>query len=73
MSTDKRRINVTLNHTVDRVLEKVARRDGVPLATKAAELLQFALEVEEDQVWDALASARDRKGARFVSHQDAWV
>lgn len=73
MSTDKRRINVTISPTVELVLEKVARRDGVPIATKAAELLQFALEVVEDQVWDALAGKRDRRGASFVSHQDAWV
>lgn len=72
MPTDKKRINVSLSPSVDRVLTKVAQRDGVPVATKAAELLSFALEVEEDAVLGTLAVSRDTKTARFVSHRRAW-
>ncbi len=73
MPTMKRRINVTLPKTIDAVLEKVAMRDGVPIATKALELLRTALEIEEDQVWDKLAKSRDTKDAKFVSHEKAWL
>lgn len=73
MPTLKRRINITLPKTIDTVLTRVARRDGVPTATKAAELLQVALEMEEDVVWDKRASARDAAHARFVSHPAAWI
>jgi hypothetical protein len=73
MPTIKRRINVTLPKTIDIVLTRAARRDGVPTATKAVELLQMALEMEEDLVWDKRASVRDAAHARFVSHPAAWV
>ncbi len=73
MPTTKKRINVTISDSVDEMLEYIADRDGVPVATKASELLTSALQLEEDQVWDALASRRDFKKASFVSHIEAWV
>ena len=51
----------------------IAKRDRVPQATKATELLRVALEIEEDQVWAEIAQNRDRKGARFISHKKAWA
>ena len=51
---------------------KLAKRDQVPEATKAAELLKVAIELEEDQVWDAVASSRDTKNAKFTAHKKAW-
>jgi hypothetical protein len=73
MSTTKRRLNISLSPTLDHVLERLARRDRVPQATKAVDLLQVALEIEEDEVWDKLARERDTKSARFVSHRKAWA
>jgi len=73
MPTAKRRINISLPPDLERALSTLARRDDVPEATKAADLLRLALEIEEDQVWDVIASRRDVKGARFVSHKKAWA
>lgn len=73
MLATKTRINISLPHDVRRMLERLAKRDEMPQATKAAELLRMALEYEEDAVWDALAGARDRRGAKFVSHHRAWA
>lgn len=73
MPTEKKRLNLSLPDTLDRVLTKVAARDRVPAATKAVELLQIALEQEEDVVWSRLAGLRDKRGAHFVSHHDAWI
>lgn len=73
MPTTKKRINVTISRSMDKVLENVATRDRLPVATKAAQLLELALEIEEDQVWDKIASARDKKNASFVSHHAAWL
>lgn len=73
MPTTKTRINITLPKAVETALNKIAKRDDVPVATKAKELLQFALEVEEDQVWDKVANSRDKKDAKFVSSKQAWV
>ena len=72
MATTKTRINVSLSHEVERSLIALAKRDQVPHATKAAELLRQALEIEEDQVFDKVASERDRGRTKFVSHKVAW-
>lgn len=73
MATSKRRINISLPDSVNDALVLLAERDNVPEATKATDLLRLALEIEEDQVWDRIASRRDTKKARFVSHTKAWA
>jgi len=73
MPTTKRRINISLSPDLDKAIATLARRDDVPEATKAADLLRVALEIEEDHVWDVIASRRDIKGARFISHKKAWA
>ena len=73
MAITKKRINISIPKTVERTLELVAARDQVPQATKAVYLLQLALELEEDTIWDQVASTRDIKKARLVSHKQAWA
>lgn len=72
MATTKNRLNVSLSRDIDTALSELSRRDNMPRATKAADLLRVALELEEDQVWDKRAGARDTLRARFVSHKLAW-
>lgn len=72
MPTPKARINISVSGGVKTALTKLAHRDHVPTATKAARLIEQALEMEEDQVWDRLASRRDTKNARYRSHRSAW-
>ncbi len=72
MATVKNRLNVSLPKDVDNALSALSRRDNTPRATIAATLLRMALELEEDQIWNTLAAARDTKNARFVSHKLAW-
>ena len=71
MPTSKPRINISLSDAMHQALTKLARRDRIPQATKAARLLETALELEEDHVWDAIASLRDIKTARYLSHNKA--
>ena len=71
MATTKTRINISLSDEVKEALDKLARRDQVPQA-KAVRLLEIALELEEDQVWNRIASRRDVKNARYLSHNKAW-
>lgn len=73
MTTTKKRINLSIGSDVEKMLSMLAKRDAVPQATKAAELLRLALEIEEDQVWAAVAEKRDTKGAHFISHEKAWA
>jgi hypothetical protein len=72
MSTTKKRINISVSKAVEDVLARLAKRDQMPQATKAEHLLSIALELEEDEALDALASRRDRTSARFVPHASAW-
>ena len=72
MPTTKSRINVSVSDDIKRILGKLAQRDRMPEATKAARLIETAIEMEEDAVWDEIAKKRDRKGTRFVSHKKAW-
>ena len=73
MLATKTRINISIPRAMRRVIERLARRDEMPEATKAAELIRHALECEEDEVWDVIARTRDRRGAKFVSHDRAWI
>ena len=73
MPTTKTRVNITLSRPVEEALGRLARRDQIPEATKAAELLQNAIELEEDEIWDTVASRRDTQKAKFVSHKRAWA
>lgn len=72
MSTTKSRLNITLSDDAKQAIAKLARRDEVPDATLAARLIETALELEEDIVWDSLANKRDTPDVSFVSHDTAW-
>lgn len=72
MPTHKKRINITLPKHTATFLEQIALRDDVPQATKAAELLECALAIEEDAYFSAAAEARDTPNARFISHDAFW-
>lgn len=59
MTTDKKRINVSLSKHAHKALSYLANRDDVPYATKAAYLIDEALELEEDIALDHLAHQRN--------------
>ena len=50
----------------------LAERDGVPEATKAADLLRLGLEVDEDLLLERVASERYRTAKKFLSHKQVW-
>jgi len=72
MATTKKRINISVSKELDDVLVRLAKRDQVPQATKAEHLLRMALEIEEDEVLDTVATKRDTGEARFLPHSLAW-
>ena len=72
MVTLKRRINITTEPEVEFVLKRIARRDRVPMATKAAELIAVALELEEDIVLASLAAKRAASKTRLIPHGSVW-
>ncbi len=72
MATTKKRINISVSRELDTMLGRLAKRDQMPQATKAEHLLLKALELEEDEVLNFVAMSRDTKGAKFISHEEAW-
>ena len=61
---------VSLPDDVETALLRLAHREGVPPATKAVYLIKLAIELDEDAVWDKIASERDQKNTKFLSHED---
>lgn len=72
MTTTKKRLNITLDPALEIALAKSAQYDQVPEATKAAELLSFALSLEEDIGLEIIAKKRDQKGVTLISHKAVW-
>ena len=73
MATVKKRINISVSKSVQDALKHLAKRDQEPVATKAAELLELALDIEEDRVLSRIADERlkNHRG-RWLSHEEVW-
>ena len=72
MPTTKKRLNISLSKETALFLRKLSLRDDVPQATKAVQLLEKALELEEDEYFSALADQRAAKPAGWMSHEEFW-
>ena len=72
MPTNKTRINIVTEPEVEKALKESARRENIPVATKAAELLILALSLEEDSALGVIAHQRARKKNTYVPHMKAW-
>lgn len=72
MATTKKRINISVSDAVEEAVATLAKRDRVPQATKAAELLKLALEIEEDTYFSKVAEERMKDTSGFISHEEAW-
>jgi predicted DNA-binding protein len=70
MATTKDRINISVSKETRELLEGLAKRDQQPLATKAAELLEEALELEEDRMLSAIADERLKGKVRWIKDSD---
>ena len=73
MATTKQRINISVSKDTAEALEYLAKRDQKPVATKAGDLLEFALEIEEDSMLSKIADERlkNHKGP-WLSHEKVW-
>jgi hypothetical protein len=72
MSTSKSRLNVSLPDDIKQALLSIAKRDQMPAATKAVRLMEIGMEAEEDEVWDKIATSRDKKDSIFHSHAEVF-
>lgn len=72
MATTKKRLNITLDKETQEFIAILAKRDAVPEATKAAQLLREAIEIEEDKIWLEIAESRDTPDAEYISEKEVW-
>lgn len=72
MPTTKRRVNVTLKKDVAIFLKQLALRDDVPESTKAAQMIEMAMEIEEDLYWSKVANERIKKMKGTISAEEFW-
>jgi hypothetical protein len=72
MPSKKQRINLSVPSEINVAIKTLAKRDEISATTKALELLEKGLQIEEDDIWEALAGSRDKKGAQYISHEKAW-
>ncbi len=70
--SSKRRLNITLSKQLSVFLHQISLRDDVPEATKARELLERALELEEDAYFSTEVARREKKTRRWVGHDAFW-
>lgn len=72
MATTKTRLHISLSKAEEQFLTGLAKRDQVPRATKASQLVRMAMEIEEDFQLSKLAESRDVPGAPRMSHDEFW-
>jgi hypothetical protein len=72
MPTQKNRLNLSLPADMETLLKAYAELDGVPVATKAVELLKQALEWQEDRYFDKVATSRKSKDEKLLTHDEVW-
>lgn len=72
MTTLKKRINISVSATAQQAVSLLAKRDDVPQATKVTELLELALELEEDTYFSQVVKNRLTKKVDWQSHTEAW-
>ena len=71
MTTTKQRINISVDDKLAKFLNKIAERDDKPVATKARELIECALEIEEDIYFSKIANERN-KDKNFIAEDEFW-
>lgn len=73
MPTTLPRINLTVPKELNKILFQLAKRDRMSVSKKTMELIEQAIEIEEDLWFGKLAEERLKKGGRLVPHEKAWL
>lgn len=74
MPTKNPRINVVLKMPLYKSIQHLAEKEGVSLSLKVRDLIQEALELEEDIALSELAEKREKtfSKARALKHSEVW-
>ena len=72
MATNKKRVNIAVGEETLEALRWLAKKRARPLATLSLELLEQALELQEDLHFSRIAEQRLQSKSKRVSHAKAW-
>jgi predicted DNA-binding protein len=70
MTTVNPRINVTLDPQMFGLIGSLAKKENKSVSAKAAELLQTAIELDEDLYYAKLCEERLKNTTKFYSHEE---
>ena len=63
---------VNLPEDVKQALDLLAKKKNKSVSKTAAELLEFALNIQEDIYLDEIATERMKKSFKTISHKNIW-
>jgi len=72
MVTKYNRTMVTLSKETKEFLEHVAKEKKQSISATASELLEFALDLQEDMYFSKLADERTKQPYETLSHKEVW-
>lgn len=73
MPTMKKRINMALPDELFEMVEARAQRDSKSLAATAVELVDLAVEIEEDAYWNKICDELDAKPNKtYLTEEEFW-
>jgi len=72
MPTAKHRISITPSEALYEALDNLSRRRKRALSSISLELIERALELEEDAHFSRVADERLERGEKRVTHARAW-
>jgi predicted DNA-binding protein len=72
MPTAKKRINITVNDDVYEALERLSKKRAEPVAGIGLDLIEEALEYQEDLYFSRIADERLGKKEKRIPHEKAW-
>lgn len=67
------RISTIVEPPIFNAVEKLAKREGVSISQKTRDLLLEALELFEDEYFEALIKLRTKNRASSIAHKDFWA
>ena len=68
----KKRIYIPVSSEVEESLNLLSAEKNKSIASVASDLLEKAIEIEEDIIWAQVAEERKKSKGRLLSHKEVW-
>ncbi|MEI6490202.1 MAG: hypothetical protein WCO16_00365 [bacterium] len=69
----KIRISLSVDKDTNDILSLLAKKEGKPVASKVLDMVEFALECEEDRILGLMADKiLQENNEPFLSHEEFW-